>query len=128
MKIIEGVKLTDGALWCLSEAVRRYKNFAVRDGKSIEEAWLGLGTPSTYRDAIKVGVMAPACGRNTPRVLNWYKLTPLGIKVMAAWLAVSSNAIAHPGHGETFHQHPELYAAVIVVAAIVAYFRNPVRA
>lgn len=33
-------------------------------------------------------------------------------------------ALAHPGHGETLHAHPELYAAIVVLAFVVTYFRR----
>jgi len=37
---------------------------------------------------------------------------------------VSTLAAAHPGHGETLHAHPELWAVIFVVAAGVVYARR----
>lgn len=89
MRTIEGVRLTSCAEWCLWEALRRYQNFGLRDGKTLEQAWTGLGAPSTYKDVVKAGVMVPACGPERARASNWYRLTPLGIRVMLAWLIIN---------------------------------------
>jgi hypothetical protein len=62
----------------MEEARRRYESFAVRDKKTLEEAWLGLGMPSYYREATDAGYMV-ALGEETPRVLNWYLLTEKGV-------------------------------------------------
>jgi hypothetical protein len=62
----------------MEEARRRYESFAVRNNKTLETAWLGLGMPSEYREAVEEGYMVPY-GVETPRVLNWYLLTEKGI-------------------------------------------------
>lgn len=64
----------------MEEARRRYESFALRDRKTLESAWLGLGPPSEYRPAVEAGLMRPLHGKATPRVLNWWLLTPEGIE------------------------------------------------
>lgn len=91
MKTVEGVKLTKRNISLLLEARRRYVNFAIRDNKSIADAWLGLGMASTYAPAVKSGIME-SVGVYAPRCLGWFKLTPLGVKVFAAWLATETEA------------------------------------
>jgi hypothetical protein len=63
----------------MEEARRRYESFAMRDGKKLDSAWLGLGPPSQYRPAVEAGLMRPLHDKATPRVLNWWLLTPEGV-------------------------------------------------
>lgn len=63
----------------MEEARRRFESFAMRDGKSLESAWLGLGFPSEYRAAVQAGLMRPLHGQERPRVLTWYLLTESGV-------------------------------------------------
>lgn len=62
------------------EARRRFESFASRDNTPLEKAWVGLGTPSDYRSAVEKGLMQPLHGQATPRALNWWLLTPVGIE------------------------------------------------
>lgn len=68
----------------LLEAYRRYHQFARRDGKTISDAWLGLGTPSTYG---KSSYFRPLDGKATPRVRNWWLLTDKGVDVVVDLIA-----------------------------------------
>ena len=61
---------------CLLEALRRYHSFHA--GKDPLQVWVGLGTPSAYRAAIDLGYMVPV-STVRPRIIGWYKLTPLGL-------------------------------------------------
>lgn len=62
----------------MDEARRRYENFGVRDGKTLEQAWIGLGFASEYKSAVEAGLMR-RLHNNTPRVLGWYQLTEAGV-------------------------------------------------
>lgn len=62
----------------MTEARRRYINFARRDKKSINKAWLGLGMPSDYKAVVAKGLMKPTSPENF-RCLSWYTLTDSGI-------------------------------------------------
>lgn len=66
--------------WCFEEARRRFESFAMRDHKPLDKAWLGLGSPTQYKPAVKAGFMRPLNERETPRALNWYLLTPAGVE------------------------------------------------
>lgn len=66
--------------WCFEEARRRWESFGSRDGKTLATAWLGLGTPSQYRRIVDAGLMQPLGGKVSPRVLNWWLLTPAGVE------------------------------------------------
>lgn len=61
---------------------------------------------------------------------HWpYERCPRGLfKILLAVLlfVFAPIAVAHPGHGETLHAHPELWAVVLLVA-ILAIRRAPVR-
>ena len=64
----------------LSEAMRRI--YCLSTEKSLDYNLAGLGSPSMYEPALKAGLMVPSFPPQTPRVCNWYKLTPLGKKVI----------------------------------------------
>lgn len=63
---------------CLVEALRRYHSFHAQE--SPLKAWTGLGFPTEYRDAVKLGYMVPVHSIE-PRVLSWYRLTEQGLAV-----------------------------------------------
>jgi hypothetical protein len=65
----------------LSEAERRWRNFAKPEGKTLESAWLGLGYPREYRPAVEAGLMRPLSAER-PRCLQWYLLTPAGVRAL----------------------------------------------
>ncbi len=75
-----------GVNWCFEEARRRWESFASRHPAkyTLDDAWLGLGVPSQYRKIVDAGYMTALHGRagvhGTPRILNWYKLTPAGVE------------------------------------------------
>jgi hypothetical protein len=64
---------------CLLEAKRRYETFHADE--DILKAWTGLGYPSEYKVALSEGYMIPVSS-NTPKVLNWYRLTEKGAKAI----------------------------------------------
>lgn len=64
----------------LSEAMRRI--YCLNPEKSIDSNFAGLGSPSMYKDGIKAGFFAPSFPKEIARVPNWYKLTPLGKKIV----------------------------------------------
>lgn len=64
---------------CLLEALRRYHSFHA--GENPLSAWVGQGTPSPYQTAVEEGYMIPV-SKVQPRIVGWYKLTPLGLAAM----------------------------------------------
>jgi len=66
----------------LLEAARRYLKFEKRDGKSLADAWAGLGLWSSYKPAYEGGFMVPIGGRITKRITMWWLLTPTGAAVV----------------------------------------------
>lgn len=69
----------------LLEAVRRYTRFGVRDNKTLENAWTGLGSYSTYKPCVDAGLMTYATLPN-PGYSTWWKLTDKGCKIVLAIL------------------------------------------
>lgn len=67
---------------CLIEAYRRWICFDEKETKPLGERWLGLGTPASYREAVKSGYMAWTGGEPRPSVMGWLKLTPKGEEIM----------------------------------------------
>lgn len=67
----------------LEEALRRYWLFA--EGKSLTEAWTGLGYKSDYKPVVDAGLMAPI-GRDLPGCLRWFRLTKEGAAVVQQWI------------------------------------------
>lgn len=63
----------------MEEARRRFESFGLRQGRTLKDAWTGLGFPSEYKSVVEAGLMTPVGGKTTPRVLNWYRLTPKGV-------------------------------------------------
>ena len=64
----------------MEEARRRWESFAVKapaTSNELDTAWLGLGCPGEYRQAVATGIMEPI-SKITPRVMGWYRLTVLG--------------------------------------------------
>jgi hypothetical protein len=70
----------------LSEAMRRIYCMGSRpvlgSDKNLDYKFAGLGSPSMYKDGVKAGLFVPSYPPETPRVANWYRLTPLGQKVV----------------------------------------------
>ena len=64
-------------LW---EAMRRALYTGSR--KTLDNKFLGLGYPSEYKEGRKYGLFIPSFGATIPRILSWYKLTPLGQKIV----------------------------------------------
>lgn len=71
-------RLPSKVRWVFDEARRRFEFFGKRDGKTLEEAWVGLGYPSTYKAGVQAGFFRPLGDRATPRILTWYLLTEAG--------------------------------------------------
>lgn len=70
----------------LREALRRHICFNLADlRKPLTEAWLGLGSYSTYKPAIKAGLMTYVHEPH-PGHTQWWKLTELGARIVRAWL------------------------------------------
>lgn len=70
----------------LKEAYRRY---TVHGGNAwsldkIKFAWVGLETPSQMKSTINAGLMSPV-KPETPRILNWYRLTEKGALIILKW-------------------------------------------
>ena len=70
----------------LSEAMRRIYCMGSRpvlgSKKKLDYKFSGLGSPSMYAPAVKAGLMKESFPPVHPRVANWYRLTPLGQKVV----------------------------------------------
>ena len=64
----------------LSEAMRRILHLS--ETKTLNYKFAGLGTPYQYKEGIKAGLFEPSFRPEIPRVNNWYRLTPLGQKVI----------------------------------------------
>ena len=69
------VKISADQSRLLGEAWRRLSMGSYK--KDITDSFLGLGCPSEYRPVVEAKLMEPSF-RETPRVLNWYKLTKTG--------------------------------------------------
>lgn len=69
-----------------AEAHRRWLKFGFPRGKSLLDAWVGLGIPSVYAEATHRKLMVPV-GVNPPwpRVLAWYKFTDAGVAAYEVW-------------------------------------------
>lgn len=61
----------------LFEAFRRLEFLGT---KTIDDKFLGLGTPSAYKSVY----FTSSFGKETPRVNNWYKLTEEGKRIVKA--------------------------------------------
>jgi len=64
-------------LW---EAMRRM--LCMGQKKSVDDNMLGLGYKTDYKSGIKTGLFVPSFGQNKDRCKGWYKLTPLGQKLV----------------------------------------------
>jgi len=68
----------------LGEAAYRYTRFS--RGRSLTEAWTGLGSRTTYEPVLDAGLMEwihePAPGRP-----GWLRLTEAGAKIIQEWIA-----------------------------------------
>lgn len=73
--IAQGVKHINKDRRLLLEAYRRNMEFCPE--KPLAVAWVGLGTPSTYKSKYFQPV-----GKEVPRAANWYTLSAEGVKVM----------------------------------------------
>jgi hypothetical protein len=86
--------LRDEAYLALLEALRRYLQF--HSGCPLTSAWTGLGPPSAYKVAVEFGLMEYASDSHnphpTPKVSNWWRLTPLGAGIVAAWIGAGYTA------------------------------------
>lgn len=75
------VKLNTATSRLLGEAWRRVFIKYPYETKSLDDPFLGLGTPSEYRPAVEAGLMRPSY-REVPRANNWYCLTKLGQEIV----------------------------------------------
>ena len=71
-------KIKAQANFCLGEAWRRLT--ITGNTKSLTDPFLGLGTPTEYKQAIEAGFMRPSFPevKKIPRACNWYQLTSVG--------------------------------------------------
>ena len=67
----------------LVEALRRYGRFG--EGKSLTEAWTGLGSKTTYKPVLDKGYME-FIHEYHPRCIGWLRLTEKGARIVQAWL------------------------------------------
>jgi hypothetical protein len=68
------------ACLCLAEALRRHIKFNWGNYvKPLNQAWLGLGTYDTYRNAVLYGYMEPVSPDQNIKYDQWWRLTPRGI-------------------------------------------------
>jgi len=61
-------------LW---EAMRRTLHLKTESPST----WVGLGTMSTYKEGVKCGFFS-VVGKHRPYGNNWYRLTPLGQRIV----------------------------------------------
>jgi hypothetical protein len=64
-------------LW---EAMRRM--LCMGEKKSLNDSMLGLGYPSYYKSGVDAGLFVPSFTKDIARVCGWYRLTPLGQKIV----------------------------------------------
>lgn len=64
-------------LW---ETMRRM--LCMGEKKPITDNMLGLGFPSYYKAGVKAGLFVPSFPPSRAKVCEWYKLTPLGQKIV----------------------------------------------
>ena len=69
----------------LSEARRRYLQFGKPIGKTLTEAWTGLGSATTYKPCSDAGLMEIATTPN-PGYTTWWRLTERGARVVHAMI------------------------------------------
>jgi hypothetical protein len=72
----------------LVEALRRRMRFAAESPasyKSLLTQWVGLGTASAYKQAMRDGFMEIATSVN-PGYATWFRLTAKGALVVAYWI------------------------------------------
>lgn len=70
------------------EAYRRWICIGFQSAeKPLTELWLGLGTESVYRPAIKAGLLEWIDGPPQKRILGWVKLTCKGQEVIRQFAA-----------------------------------------
>ncbi len=60
------------------EAYRRWMMFHEPKKATLQNAWIGLGTPSSY----KSNFFKTFDGNTTPRINHWYVFSESGIKIM----------------------------------------------
>ena len=70
--------------WLLVEALRRYSRFGKNQGKTLTEAWTGLGSATKYSPVVPK-YMECATTPN-PRYMTWWRLNPLGAEIVSEWL------------------------------------------
>ena len=80
-ELFNQVKLFSGTRSCLWEAMRR---LLIGQDKTLDSPFLGLGYPGEYKQAVKSGIFEPSFRKETPRILSWYKLTPVGKQIVQA--------------------------------------------
>jgi hypothetical protein len=51
----------------------------------LDEAWLGLGTYTVYKQAIEAGLMTYVHKPN-PGYIQWWRLTPKGAAIVQGWI------------------------------------------
>jgi len=76
-------KLKSKEHYLLCEAIRRYTRF--HPGKSLDKAWTGLGTYTTYKPALTAGLMEYVHEPN-PGAPQWWRLTAKGIAIVQHWI------------------------------------------
>ena len=76
-KIIKIYAKEGRLLW---EAMRRM--LCMGQKKSLNDNMVGLGFPSYYKDGVKAGLFVPSFPPSRAKVCEWYKLTPLGQKIV----------------------------------------------
>ena len=74
------IKISNKVGGLLSEAMRRIYHLGLKH--KIDDKFVGLGYPSMYKDGVKAGLFATSFRGEHPRILNWYRLTPLGQKIV----------------------------------------------
>lgn len=76
----ETIKIQSKEGRLLWEAMRRMLHMGTK--KLLTDNMLGLGSPSYYKPGVEAGLFAPSFGPIRARVCAWYRLTPLGQKIV----------------------------------------------
>ena len=87
MKNNGSIRLRKDEYGCLVEALRRHSRFFTNPsgGPAITSHWTGLGSATTYKQAVEAGYMTLATASN-PGHDTWWRLTEKGAKVICFWL------------------------------------------
>ena len=93
-------KLTVKEHIILMEALRRYIRFGKPEGKTLKDAWTGLGNMTEYKPLIENGLMIWIHGIPSKRTMGWLSLTNKGCTIVQSWLDAGYDKLYWDGNWE----------------------------